>query len=197
MTPVAKTRLSLVGIVLIFTLPVFTAWVIRDDPALLGMSETKNYGQLLEPAVPVSLAEYVSSDLSIGLRDMPGRWVMLHLDTDGRCDLPCETSLQDMQQVHILLNKDVQRLQRKLIVLGRLDADRQTQLREHDPALQILNWDESQMLRLSERLKLPFEDGMILMMDPLGNIMMRYPRDFDPYGVQSDLRLLFKASQVG
>lgn len=43
--------------------------------------------------------------------------------------------------------------------------------------------------------KLP--DGMLLLMDPLGNLMMQYPADFDPYKVKNDLMHLLKTSQVG
>jgi len=40
-------------------------------------------------------------------------------------------------------------------------------------------------------------DGDVLLLDPLGNIMMKYHEDADPYGIQKDLKLLFKASQIG
>jgi hypothetical protein len=40
-------------------------------------------------------------------------------------------------------------------------------------------------------------DGMLFLMDPLGNIMMQYEPDFDPYKVKSDLRKLLKISQIG
>jgi len=40
-------------------------------------------------------------------------------------------------------------------------------------------------------------EGMLLLMDPLGNLMMQYEPGFDPYKVKSDLKKLLKISQIG
>ncbi len=40
-------------------------------------------------------------------------------------------------------------------------------------------------------------DGMLFLMDPLGNLMMHYESGFDPYKVKNDLMHLLKTSQVG
>jgi hypothetical protein len=40
-------------------------------------------------------------------------------------------------------------------------------------------------------------DGMLLLIDPLGNIMMQYEPNFDPYKVKNDLMHLLRASQIG
>jgi hypothetical protein len=39
--------------------------------------------------------------------------------------------------------------------------------------------------------------GELWLMDPLGNVMMRYPVGFDPYHVRDDLNKLLKISQIG
>ena len=40
-------------------------------------------------------------------------------------------------------------------------------------------------------------EGMLLLIDPLGNVMMQYEPGFDPYKVKSDLMQLLKVSQIG
>jgi hypothetical protein len=40
-------------------------------------------------------------------------------------------------------------------------------------------------------------DGLLLLIDPLGNIMMQYESGFDPYKVKNDLMHLLRASQIG
>jgi hypothetical protein len=40
-------------------------------------------------------------------------------------------------------------------------------------------------------------DGMLFLIDPLGNIMMQYEPGFDPYKVKNDLMHLLRASQIG
>ena len=197
MTPMAKNRVILVGIALMFVLPVLIAWLIYDDPSVVGMSQTKNYGQLLQPAVPIELADYVSQKDAPALDELRGRWTILHLDINGKCGEACDASIKAMQQVHILLNKDAQRLQRRVLFAGKPDQALRQTWADRDVGLQVIEWNTAQLKALESALTFPLEDGMILMMDPLGNVMMHYAEDFDPYGVQSDLRLLFKASQIG
>ena len=40
-------------------------------------------------------------------------------------------------------------------------------------------------------------DGMLFLIDPLGNLMMQYEPGFDPYKVKNDLLHLLKISQIG
>lgn len=40
-------------------------------------------------------------------------------------------------------------------------------------------------------------DGMLFLMDPMGNLMMQYEPGFDPYNVKSDLMHLLRISQIG
>lgn len=40
-------------------------------------------------------------------------------------------------------------------------------------------------------------EGILLLIDPLGNIMMQYESGFDPYKVKNDLMHLLRASQIG
>jgi hypothetical protein len=40
-------------------------------------------------------------------------------------------------------------------------------------------------------------DGMLFLIDPLGNIMMQYEAGFDPYKVKNDLTHLLRISQIG
>jgi len=49
---------------------------------------------------------------------------------------------------------------------------------------------------------LPAEDGAraedaIYLVDPLGNLMMRWPKDPDPKKISSDLKKLLKYSRIG
>ena len=40
-------------------------------------------------------------------------------------------------------------------------------------------------------------DGVLLIMDPLGNLMMKYAPGYDPYKVRNDLSKLLRISQIG
>ncbi|MBV1913487.1 MAG: hypothetical protein KUG55_07665, partial [Cycloclasticus sp.] len=64
------------------------------------------------------------------------------------------------------------------------------------PGLNVFRWNDELIETLKSKVN-NLSDGDMLLMDPLGNIMMRYQQDADPYGIQKDLKLLFKASQIG
>jgi hypothetical protein len=50
---------------------------------------------------------------------------------------------------------------------------------------------------LAEALGRPPADGMVFLLDPLGNLVLWYQDGFDPYGLLKDLKHLLKASQIG
>jgi hypothetical protein len=48
--------------------------------------------------------------------------------------------------------------------------------------------------------QLPFEGALtdhIYLVDPLGNLVLRYPRDADPSRMRKDLERLLKVSRIG
>ena len=69
----------------------------------------------------------------------------------------------------------------------------------------LREYDGTHLLRVKpEVLKdwLPTEAGTtpadhIYMIDPLGNLMMRFPKDADPNKIKKDLTRLLKASSIG
>lgn len=66
-------------------------------------------------------------------------------------------------------------------------------------------YDGTRMLRVKPAMLktwLPVEDGTnitdhIFMIDPLGNLMMRFPKDADPNKIKRDIAKLLKASRIG
>ncbi|ORU89447.1 MAG: hypothetical protein A6F71_00325 [Cycloclasticus sp. symbiont of Poecilosclerida sp. M] len=195
MSSMIKNRLKLIFITVLFALPVMTAWYVYKNPELLEGAKTKNYGELISPAIPTTLGDYfIAGDADVS--HLKGRWMAWHIDLDGRCDEACGQSVHMMRQLHVLLNKDSGRLHR--IYLDKADAARGTTKPElaEDKELTIFVWQQMHADTL-KGLVPNLLDGDILLFDPLGNLMMRYQQGADPYGIKKDLKLLFKASQIG
>ncbi len=193
MNSLTKNRLKLVFIAILFALPVMTAWAVFSNPQWLDGGETKNYGELVSPAIPSKLSNFIINGEKTNLDHLKGRWVLLHLDVDGRCDEGCEKSVHMLRQLHTLLNKDASRLVR---VYLNSSNDAVSGVLSNDPKLSVYTWNNEHLLSLKKLIK-DVSDGDMLMLDPLGNIMMRYQQDADPYGIKKDWKLLFKASQIG
>jgi hypothetical protein len=71
--------------------------------------------------------------------------------------------------------------------------------------LLMREYDGTRMLRVPPaalQAWLPVEQGTttvdhLYMIDPLGNLMMRFPKDADPNRIKKDLGRLLKASSIG
>ncbi|MEO1888297.1 MAG: hypothetical protein ABGX33_00105 [Cycloclasticus sp.] len=163
------------------------------NPQLLEGVKTKNNGELVSPAIPSELSELVEGGAGIDMGHLKGRWVLLHIDLDGKCSQACEKSVHILGQLKVLLNKDSKRFKR--VYLAKT-TEKVNVLLLNDTDLTVYSWSTEHIEKLSELVE-GLIDGDMLLLDPLGNIMMKYKENADPYGVQKDLKLLFKASQIG
>ena len=193
MTSRTKNRFKLIFITVLFALPVMTAWLVFSNPQWLKGGATKNYGELISPAIPSNIADFTIDATEDKLKPLKGRWVMLHIDLDAQCSATCQKSVHVLKQLHTLLNKDSKRLRR--VYLHKSDGNLNSSLRD-DAKLSVFLWSSEQIQTLTTLVQ-DAVDGDVLLLDPLGNIMMKYHEDADPYGIQKDLKLLFKASQIG
>ena len=140
---------------------------------------------------PLSLATLDGRPVDVAT--LHGRWLMVMVGSGG-CRDACERRLYHLRQVRLTAGKDRDRVQRVWLVP---DA-------EPVPTLLIREYDGTAMLRV-DRAELTrwlapdgsaFEDH-IYMVDPLGNLMMRFPPDADPNRTKRDLARLLRASRVG
>lgn len=163
------------------------------NPQLLEGVETKNNGELISPAIPSELSEFIEGGSDIDMGHLKGRWVLLHIDLDGKCSQACIKSVHILGQLKVLLNKNSKRFKR--VYLAKT-TEKVNALLLNDADLSVYSWSTEHIEKLSELVE-GLIDGDMLLLDPLGNIMMKYQENADPYGIQKDLKLLFKASQIG
>lgn len=176
-----------------------------------------NYGALLDPRafpIPASLGgaafdtnvanKSASSNQSttnqsassqpIGLAAYKGKWMLLQVHSSD-CQSDCEKKLHDMRQLRLAQGKEMTRLERVWLVT------------DNQP-LQMPRWQEyqgTQLLRVDLAVVqswLPVEKGTVAsdhlyVIDPLGNLMMRFPKNADPNKIKKDLAKLLRASRIG
>lgn len=191
-------------IILIFAmsfLPFMLAWYLKENPNALPASvgESTNYGQLVIPPVTTDLVELVGMDQfsKNNIAELAGRWVLVNIIPGHECQKICGDALHKTKQLVLMLNKDLTRTRRLVIVMSDIAPE----------AASVWWTDDTYLLRalptpeLRQKLlaitKNNVADGMLMLMDPLGNIMMQYPPEFDVYRVKDDLKKLLMASQIG
>lgn len=155
-----------------------------------------NYGALLDPrAYPIpALGSATLDGKPVGLDAYKGKWIMLQVN-DADCQSPCKKKLYDMRQLRLAQGKEMNRIERVWLITD--DKPLET--------LVMREYDGTRMLRVKPdalRAWLPVEPGTmvtdhIYMIDPLGNLMMRFPKDADPNKIKKDLGKLLRASSIG
>ena len=176
--PVRRGRVKFVLLGLFFLLPVAASWLAWRFELVPGT--TGNYGTLLAPR-PVALP------LPGALK---GKWVLVQFD-GGACDARCERKHYFMRQVRRAQGREMQRIARLWLVTDAVQ-----------PRPELLAAIEGTIAMPGGSLAATFPaEGVvtdhIYLLDPLGNLMMRFPRDPDPSRVIKDLQRLLKVSSFG
>jgi hypothetical protein len=166
-------------------LKLFVLFIVCAAPFVLGWAAwyfkwgtgaPGNYGELLTPR-PIAGAPF---------DELRGRWVLVNFDR-AACDAYCERKLYFMRQVRTAQGKDQGRVERLWIIT---DAGK--------PRPELVGAIEGTRISRANRDAFPGEPvDHIYVVDPLGNLMMRFPRDPDPSRMLKDLQRLLKYSQVG
>ena len=132
-----------------------------------------NYGELIEP-------QTVSLESVVALR---GKWVLVSADA-AACDAYCEKKLYFMRQVRRAQGKDMERVARLWLVSG--PGAVRPELAAAIEGTHISRAEDPRFTR-----------DHVYLVDPLGNLMLRFPRDPDPSRMIKDLQRLLRYSRVG
>jgi len=156
-----------------------------------------NYGDLIAPqrALPrLTLREL--DGRSVDPASLRGQWLMVQVD-GGDCGEACRRKLWQMRQVRLTTGKDADRVERIWLISDAAPL----------PTIVMREYEGTRFLRadateLSAFLALPADAGSqltdhIWMIDPLGNLMLRWPKEADPNRMKRDLVRLLKASRIG
>lgn len=155
-----------------------------------------NYGALIDPRqYPIPALDTVGLDgKPLALDAYKGKWVMLKVGA-GECLQACKDQLVAMRQLRLMQGKEMERIERVWLITDEAPLD--------TVLMRVI--DGTRFLRVKPELVkawLPVEPGgdagdHIFLIDPLGHLMMRFPKDADPAKVKKDLGKLLKASAIG
>jgi cytochrome oxidase Cu insertion factor (SCO1/SenC/PrrC family) len=155
-----------------------------------------NYGALIDPrSYPIpQLASTTLDGRPEGLEKYRGKWIVLKVG-GGACLEACQKQLFTMRQERLMQGKERERLERVWLVTDRAPIE----------TMLIREYDGTHMLRADAAAVakwLPVEQGKtaadyFYLIDPLGNLMMRFPGDPEPRKMYKDIGKLLKASAIG
>lgn len=164
---------------------------------LLPPTGRTNYGVLIEPQRPLPPLDLRRLDGSaVTAASLRGAWTMVQVDS-GTCEAACEHKLWQMRQVRLTAGRDADRVQRLWLIVDEAPLATAV-LREFDGTLFV----RARADEISAYLALPADPAARLtdhlwLIDPLGNLMLRWPKGADPSRMKKDLIRLLKASGIG
>lgn len=172
-----RGRLQLLLLAAVCAFPLLGSWIAYQFG--WGLGGSGNYGELLSPRAAASPA----------LSSVRGKWVLVAFDS-GACDAYCERKLYIIRQIRKAQGKEQDRLERVWFVTDAVKPRGELQ-----PLV-----DGARVMPEPAGAASEFpgvRSDHLYLVDPLGNVMMRFPRDPDPGKMIKDLQRLLKYAQFG
>lgn len=189
-----KNQMKLLGIFAVATLPVVAAFVMYFGGVAIP-GNTTNKGHLIWPPTEISALGTHSQSASAIIKDEQ-KWFLL-LSGKGECKERCMDLLHTMRQVHISMGRELDRVGR--MVIGSETAQREALLKQY-PKLQIADLKPALQNKVAEALSgdtAPVDTWVVWLVDPLGNVLLRYDATHTGYDMINDLKKLLKLSNIG
>lgn len=191
-----RSRMTLVGVFLAFFGPIFIAIFMYSRLDIWQPTPSYNHGELLLPVQPLSMLELASPEgEAINLASIEGVWFYVYVG-EGACGLDCEAGLFKVRQLRALLGRDLQRVQYLYTALDTPAMNSAQGLRPDHPRMSI-GQPSSENTAAQTKAFGDGAIGSIYLLDPHGNLVMRYGKDAKSKGMLRDMRRLLKVSKIG
>jgi len=239
-----KNRILIIVIFCMTIIPFLIAWGLKENPGLV--KGTTNRGQLVIPPLSINRNDFTGFDSfsTENLGELPGHWLIVNVIPSMGCNEICLDALLKTKQLRLMLNKELPRTRRIVIIFNELPQVitrewwlkdmllwrlRRTENKEDNALFIKLLREEnkideklidkligsesrdfalnSELIRVKPSSELAkkimnikagvIPEGMLFLIDPLGNLMMQYEAGFNTYKVKDDLMHLLRISQIG
>ena len=220
---VRRSRRRLLVILACFAVPLLaaTVWVqaLRTSGGTVGDTSR---GQLVQPTRPIEpfALEIVAGEgagdgsdggfgAAWGLDELRGLWTLLYVIEDA-CDEACERNLYHMRQVRLALNQRKDRVRRVAVVQSPEQLTGEL-LAEHRGLVVVGGPPGARDAFVDQVRTAPVKgrgpDGAdaggaapldgIWLLDPNGNLVLRFAPGLDPRNMLKDVKHLLKVSRIG
>lgn len=131
-------------------------------------------GELIQPPKPIELID-----------ETAGHWSLVLL-SDAPCGDPCVRRLDELRRLRVSLGSDKDRT--RVVWLGAGIAG--------EAAAMFPHWHGITVVDRKKRVNSKWPPGSLLIVDPQGRAMLRYPPDVPLQYVQDDLMRLLKTTRA-
>lgn len=208
----ARNVRTILALAALFFLPLAASFWLYYGTAWRPSGRT-NHGELIAPArplprVPLSVRlvrqERGAGGVSgiVGSLGEPatrtdlfqGHWSLVYIG-HGACDTACRHALYVTRQTRLALNQDMTRVQR--VFFATADCCEERWLTLEQPGLALVDGEAGGARTLLAAFPPQDLATNVFVVDPLGNLMMRYDSRRNPRGLLDDLKKLLSLSHIG
>jgi len=151
-----------------------------------------NYGEIIEGRQMPETALKLADGQAFSFAQLRGKWIFVTVDA-AACDAYCDKKLWQIRQVRKTQGKYPERIERVwLISDGSMPGERQ---RSEYEGTWFVNAAGNAVLDMLPHTGAASDH--VYLVDPLGNVVLRYPRDADPTRIKKDLQRLLRVSRIG
>lgn len=195
-------RQQLLLLMAFFVAPIIIAIIMYNMVPEGGPDKTKNFGDLIIPARPLTdITLQSESGKNYKFSDMKKTWVMIYIGS-ADCDKTCADVLYKMRQSRLAQRGEHFRIKRLYIsTTGKAKASLKEVLKDH-PGVEVVSGRITDINSVLNQFKLENKAAAksanrLYLIDPFGNLMMSYEKGFDAKGLIKDLTILLKVSRIG
>jgi len=124
------------------------------------------------------------------------KWHLMYF-AGSQCDEACNSMLLNIRQINTAAGKNANRLRRLIVHLEQPDEAFLTLIKAEYPEVLRLNAKTETVLAELASANPDLASQDVYLVDPLGNIMMRFTPELTFKDILHDLNTLFKVSQIG
>lgn len=157
---------------------------------------TVNHGELITPvrALPAVQLQPAIESAAAPAELFHHKWSLVYVG-DGQCDDTCRKSLYVMRQTRLSLNNEMGRVERVFLATAHC-CTRDFLAHEH-PGLHVFDASGAAAASLLNVFPAEEREQSLFIVDPLGNLMMKYDVRQNPKGLLQDLKKLLSLSHIG
>lgn len=191
-------RISLVIIAAMFLLPLLLAWLMYTGTIDYRPASTRNYGQLVEPPLPLSwegvyVAGVPGDAPKAAADELDKHWVVLK-PVPASCDEPCVQQVIQLRQIHRAAGRDQSRVRIALLLDESAPAADRERMQDIYTEFRLVTNPDGALGATMGRAS--GNTPSTYLIDPLGNIMMVYAAGADPNHLKKDLKRLLTWSKL-
>jgi len=151
-------------------------------------------GQLINPVVDIeSLKLKDPLGENISREELTPKWRMYYF-ASANCDSSCQNELYNMRQVNLALGKNADRVQHVVVHLSTPQNEFMKYMEtEHPEAIRVYSSIENIQGLIGKSAPAEY----IYLVDPLGNIMMKFLNTLKAKLILKDINKLLKISRIG